>query len=107
MRDPWRSINGTRGVRCILGEGEKPVPVEHGFVEELYTRWDGGEFKEKPVDLARVHAGDYARVNSGSFAGLVGRCLEARATKIKLSLNVFGGAVAVTFNSGAVVPVAA
>lgn len=97
LRDAWRSINGTRGVRRLLGEGEKPVAVPEGFVDELRRQCALGVFDQSAArDVIR--AGESVRIESGSFAGLIGECIEARAKSVRVLLSCFGGAVRVTFS---------
>ncbi len=103
----WRSINGTRGVRGILGAVERPTPVPVGVVEEIQARWASGAFEAKEPSALTVRAGERASVLAGPFAGLIGTCVEARVKRVKLLLNVLGGAVQVLFPPENVVPVAA
>lgn len=68
-RQPWRSVNGTRGVRRLVGGAERPAPVPSGLVEALKGQQD-------PDGLLRVAhsfaAGDRVRITDGPFAEFIG-----------------------------------
>lgn len=95
--DHWRSINGTRGVKRLLGETEQPTPIPDGFIETLRAMCERGAYDEHLHKPQEIRAGDRVRVESGSFVGLIGKCIQARAKNVKLLLNAFGGAVEVIF----------
>lgn len=67
----WRPILSTIGVSDLLSEGETPLPVPDGVVEEISAREDGSGL----VSLAReapYQPGDMVRVTGGPMSGLVG-----------------------------------
>lgn len=74
MLDPaavrWRSINGTIGVRYLIAAGDNPLPLPHGFVEELQRLSD----EKGVVSFApSLKIGERVAVMAGPFAGHVGR----------------------------------
>jgi len=72
LRARWRSINGTVGVRYIITQDERPVPLPKGFVETLigFTQEDGA--------LGYGHAlkvGDAVEIACGPFGRQVGELI--------------------------------
>ena len=39
-RDRWRSVNGTYGVKSLIANGDRPLPVPDGVVESFKARED-------------------------------------------------------------------
>ncbi len=65
----WRAINGTRGVRSLITDGEGPVPVRLQIIETLFASMDSDGF----IQFARgMRAGDPARLVAGPFADKLG-----------------------------------
>ena len=67
---PWRSINGTFGVKYLICHGERPAAVPEGVVEEIAGR----ENAEGLIDLEprRFRKGEAMRVVSGALADCLG-----------------------------------
>ncbi|MER9791310.1 transcription termination/antitermination NusG family protein [Mesorhizobium sp. M0213] len=66
----WRSINGTFGVRSLVMQGDRPLPVPSGLVERFIalTRKDG------LLDFSGgLAAGASVRILSGPLAEQIGR----------------------------------
>lgn len=81
-REQWRSINGTRGVRGLVMQGERPLPAPNGLVEQLLDMTDrdgffaaaeafrkgdrvrllSGPFRESLAEVDRLASGDRVRV---------------------------------------------
>jgi transcriptional antiterminator RfaH len=104
-RDPWRAINGTRGVVRLIMQGEAPQPVPKGIVDDLQARIgpDGtidwkGTFK----------IGQAVRIANGPFATFVGTLehLDA-AGRVRVLLDLLGRSVSVALRSKALLPAAA
>lgn len=86
---PWRSINGTFGVRRLLCENERPAPVVTGFIETLQETMDEDGLVATPTDAFKC--GDRVRLVAGPFADMVGTL--ARMTekdRVAVLLNVLG-----------------
>lgn len=93
-REQWRSVNGTLGVSYFLTEGDAPVVVPKGIVEEIQTR----ETQEGSVALTplKLIKGDSLRVTEGAFADSVGILEEVCDEKrVVLLLNLLGRQVRV------------
>jgi transcription elongation factor/antiterminator RfaH len=71
-RDRWRSVLGTQGVSHLIMEGQRPKPAPPGVVEALSAAADGDGMINRPPEM---RAGDVVRLQSGPFAGLVGKLL--------------------------------
>ncbi len=67
--DRWRSVNGTYGVRSLIMEGERPLPVPAGIVESLQDFTDERGFLKRIEDLK---PGDRVKVQNGHMADMIG-----------------------------------
>lgn len=66
QRDAWRSINGTRGIRRLVGPSTGyPQPLANEVVEALHARCDNGIVSSVLPDL---EPGQVVRVLSGPLA---------------------------------------
>ena len=70
VRDRWLRINRTIGVRSLVMQGERPLPVPHGVVEELQSMTDAEGYLRLGTDLV---VGDKVRVMDGPFVEMMGR----------------------------------
>lgn len=70
---PWRRINGTRGIRRLICEGVRPIPLrsrEEAIIREMCAEGPGVD----PEDaLARLAGGEFIRMKEGVLAGELGR----------------------------------
>ncbi|MER9902022.1 transcription termination/antitermination NusG family protein [Mesorhizobium sp. M0103] len=66
----WRSINGTFGVRSLVMQGDRPLPVPSGLVERFIALTGKDGLLDFRGGLA---AGASVRILSGPFAEMVGR----------------------------------
>ena len=72
----WRSINGTIGVRQILGHGETPRYVPNRIIDEIVAREDEtGAVKLAPPIF---NPGQAVRLAEGAFADVSGLFEEMR-----------------------------
>ncbi len=88
-QQPWRSINGTFGVRRLLCENERPAPLVQGFIDTLRETVDEDGLVAVPKDDFKC--GDQVRLIAGPFADMVGTL--ARLTdkdRVAVLLNVLG-----------------
>jgi transcription elongation factor/antiterminator RfaH len=68
--DAYDDVRWTRGLRRIIGNGDRPIPLDDSVVLFLRTRTDGeGLIKPKSRD---PKVGDMVRVSQGPFEGLFG-----------------------------------
>lgn len=65
----WRAINGTRGVKHVVGAGDRPLPVPEGIVEWLQGMADDAGVIAYGSGLKR---GDTVRLLDTPFAECVG-----------------------------------
>jgi transcriptional antiterminator RfaH len=100
-RTRWRAIRSTLGVRNLVCEGERPVPVPPGVVEEIQAREDAEG--DVPVEDNRFRAGEEVRVSDGPLTGQIGwfqRALER--DRIMILLELLGRRVPLTVPLAAV-----
>ncbi|KAB2938998.1 MAG: transcriptional activator RfaH [Hyphomicrobium sp.] len=92
----WRAINSTFGVRQILCHGDRPRPVEQGFVEALKeTSDDAGVVALPNADAFAL--GQPLRLLAGPFANSIGTLLRlADKDRVALLLDLFGREVQIT-----------
>jgi len=71
LGDPnlYRMIRYTRGVRKILGDGTRPVPVPDEMIEIIRARTNSEGVIEQRLTMKK---GDQVRIRSGIFRDLVG-----------------------------------
>jgi len=95
--DRWRCINGTRGVKYLISQNERPTPVPCGIISSLkYLEDEKGmvsfESCFKPDDKARFIA--------GPFLGLVGKLSKVGPKgRVEILLNMLNGEVQVQTNA--------
>lgn len=69
QRDAWRAINGTMGIRRLVGADTKsPQPLPAGVIEALLDRCDQGVVS---CTLPDIQPGREVRIISGPFADLL------------------------------------
>ena len=93
-RARWRAVNGTRGVRAILSDGDRPLPVRRGVVEAIMAETGPGGVLAMPDEL---HTGDRVRVFDGPFADLSGTVQGlSGAERVRVLLDLMELAVPVS-----------
>jgi transcription elongation factor/antiterminator RfaH len=92
-RDPWRAVNGTRGVVRLISQGETPAPLPHGVVEGLLARTGADGVMEW---MPSFKIGQAVRIAEGPFMDLVGKLehLDA-AGRVRVLLELLGRHVSV------------
>jgi transcriptional antiterminator RfaH len=90
----WRSINGTFGVHHLICQGDRPVPLADGIVEEIKRREDErGLVRLDPTPFA---AGQRLRIADGAFYDTTGLFAEmADGERVVVLLNLLGRQVRV------------
>lgn len=91
MQARWRSINGTRGVRALVTNGDGPLAIKPGIVETLVASTDAEGILEfvdplKPGMTVRLRAGPFAE-QLGVIERLDGR------NRLVLLMSLMGGQV--------------
>lgn len=85
----WTAIHRTPGVRQILRDGERPVPLPDGVIAAIRDR-------VAPLGFVRIglgwRRGDRVRVRSGPFAGLEGifERPTTRRDRVRVLLDLLG-----------------
>jgi transcriptional antiterminator RfaH len=85
----WRAINGTRGVRKLLGNGSAPVAIADREIEQLQWRESHGLLRHERHRQIRV--GDVVEFKVGSLVGLNGVVKMTRRERIVVLLQILGG----------------
>src|SRR5262249_33075296 len=103
-RQPWRSINGTLGVRHLIGsEPNRPVPIPRGGMDYLPSRCDDGVVAQL-VDQPR--RGQAVRIVSGPFADSLAsiEALDDRG-RVSVLLHILGRRATVRTTIDSLAPV--
>lgn len=102
--DPWRSINGTRGVSRLVGaNAARPLPMPEAAMTHVRRLCEGGA-ESSGVDSIRV--GDPVRILSGPFAEQLATVQSLHsAGRIRVLLGILGGEAPLQLAAGAVAPV--
>jgi transcription elongation factor/antiterminator RfaH len=93
QRDSWRSINGTRGVKYIISQRERPIQVPEEVISSLkYLEDESGlvsfETCFKPDDRVRFVA--------GPFYGLIGKLSKVdHKGRVEILLDILSSQVQV------------
>lgn len=99
---PWRSVNGTFGVRSLVMAGERPVPVPPGLVEHFIEMTDNSGLM-----AAELRPGQRVEILSGPFAQLAGTIerLDGKG-RVCVLLRLLNGESPVTMDRSALWPAA-
>ena len=92
-RQSWSAINGSYGVKRLLGDGTRPRALPESFVAALHDATHAeGTCAFAPADL---QPGRTVRITSGPFVDCVAVVLQlAPGDRVELLLNVLGGRIA-------------
>lgn len=101
LDEPWSAVNGTRGVRRILAQGERPLALPAGFIEALQEQMrEQGVLKLEPV----FRVGEAVRLVEGPFAEWIGRVERLDAGgRVEVLLELLGRSVAVKLRPEALI----
>jgi transcription elongation factor/antiterminator RfaH len=97
--DPWRAVNGTRGVARLIVHGETPQPMSYGIVEALQSRMsaDGATAWTPPFKI-----GQAVRIVDGPFVEFLGTLEYLDATgRVRVLLDLLGRSVSVALRCDA------
>ncbi len=103
QRDPWRSINGTTGVkRLIGGTGSRPRSMPAPAMQALLARCSGDVISGLFTALV---PGQPVRMLSGPFANLLAQVEHCdERGRVRVLLDILGGAMPVTVRANEVGP---
>ncbi|MER8846087.1 transcription termination/antitermination protein NusG [Mesorhizobium australicum] len=100
----WRSVNGTIGIRSLIMQGDRPLPVPFGLVERFIalTGEDG------LLDFSGgLLPGSSVRIVSGPFAELIGRLDRLDPTgRARVLISFMNGEIPVDLESRGLVGIA-
>lgn len=100
---PWRSINGTLGVRRLIGgESTRPEPMPESAMHQILSRCRNGIVTQL-VD--RFEPGGTVRILTGPFAESLAE-IESLDDKgrVRVLLDILGGACSVRVNLSCLAP---
>lgn len=103
-RQPWRSVNGTLGVKRLVGsEGNRPEAIPAAAMQTLFRRCDDG-IVTRLVDQPK--AGQAVRILSGPFAESLGEieALDDRG-RVNVLLDILGQRTSVRMTIESLAPV--
>ena len=100
--DQWRSINGTRGVIRLITNGDDPVPVPVGIVEDLQRRIS----PDGAMDwTSSFKVGDQVKISDGPFAAFIGKLEKLDASgRVRVLLDLLGRSVTVSLHAETIAP---
>lgn len=100
----WRSVNGTIGIRSLIMQGDRPLPVPFGLIERFIalTGEDG------LLDFSGgLLPGSSVRIVSGPFAELIGRLDRLDPTgRARVLISFMNGEIPVDLESKGLVGIA-
>lgn len=100
----WRSVNGTFGVRSLVMQGERPLPVPSGLVERFIALTGKDGLLDFSGGLA---AGASVRILSGPFAEMIGRLDRLDpAGRARVLVAIMNGEIPVDMDSRELVAIA-
>lgn len=100
----WRAIRSTIGIRHLICEGEKPVPVPHGVVEDIQAREDEAGLVPVPPPVP-FQPGEELRVTEGPLRDQTGWFQRvADRERIVILMSLLGRQVPFVVPAGAVRP---
>ncbi|WP_292164081.1 transcription termination/antitermination NusG family protein [Mesorhizobium sp.] len=100
----WRSVNGTFGVRSLIMQGERPLPVPSGLVERFIALTGGDGLLDFRGGLT---AGASVRILSGPFAEMIGRLDRLDpAGRARVLVAIMNGEIPVDLDSRELVAIA-
>lgn len=100
----WRSVNGTFGVRSLIMQGERPLPVPSGLVERFIALTGRDGLLDFSGGLA---AGASVRILSGPFAEMIGRLDRLDpAGRARVLVAIMNGEIPVDMDSRELVAIA-
>lgn len=92
---PWRAINGTVGVRRLVSQGDRPLPVPDAFINELRGRQGADGFFA--IATGDLRPGDQVRFRAGPFTDCVGTLLRVEGRdRVCLLFGILGRAITAT-----------
>ena len=99
----WRAVNGTIGVRRLIGDGDGPTPVHTGVVEAILSSCDRNGLLTP--QSSSLQPGDRVKLVSGPFAGMIGTLQKLNASgRVQILLDIMSGRISASADAAAVSP---
>jgi transcription antitermination factor NusG len=91
--DRWQAVNSTRGVKGLLGNGERPYPIKQSAMDILWNEVHRRSIVEADAAVARMtpSVGSVVKVMSGVLTGLEGVVAWSRGDRVKALFGMLGG----------------
>jgi len=105
---PWRQVNSTRGVACLVRLGAEPSVVPNEIVEALMARCDKKSILRQTSETrsSLLHAGNQAKVTQGPFSGFIATISDIEPNnRINILIEIMGQTTKVAINAGALQPI--
>ena len=101
-RDPWHAINGTYGVKRLVGAWSRPEAMPQAVMQGLFARCQGSVIQSVAPHL---QAGQQVRLIAGPFADQLARIerLDDRG-RVRVLLNILGGEIPANVGIGDLSP---
>jgi len=102
LRDAWRAVDSTYGVRQLVRQGELPAPLPPGIVEGLQAMMaeDG-----RIIFTSALNQGDKVRFLAGPFADMIGSLERLDANgRVLVLLDLLGRATHVQAKAADLAP---
>lgn len=100
----WRPVLSTIGVAGLVRQGDRPIPVPSGVVEQIEAREIAGGFAE-PAPSRRFALGDPVRVVEGAFSDLIGQIIALKDDqRVVVLLDLLGRQVRAQLSAEIVAP---
>ena len=89
---PWRSINGTRGVKRLLGSrGDSCSPIRCGVIEELREEAGStGIIDLEEATSLHYEKGADLKITDGPFAGQDAICIQSVIDRVRVAISLLG-----------------
>ena len=108
-RGPWRQLNSTRGVACLVRLGAEPSVVPNWIVEALMARCDKQSVLRQTSETqsSQLHVDDQAQVTQGPFSGFIATISNIEPNnRINILIEIMGQTTKVEIDGGALQPLA-
>jgi len=105
---PWRQVNSTRGVSCLVRLGAKPSVVANEIIEALMARCDEQSVLRQTSEAqsSKLHVGSQAQVTQGPFSGFIATIADIEPNnRINILIEIMSQTTKVAINAGALQPI--
>lgn len=100
--DAWRPLMHTRGVHRLLMLAERPIPIRRGQVERMIDAVRGHLAPVK-AKATGIEVGTEVDIIDGPYTGWSSVVSWSDASRVRMSVNIFGREADVTMSASSVV----